>query len=48
MEGWRDTVAAAEGGFTQKAAAGSQSSTGVRQKDTEEGQKSFGHVKAPP
>ena len=51
VEGWRDTVAA-ECGFTQKQAAGSQSSeaegdlsvseVGVHRKDTEEGQKSCG------
>ena len=47
-----------EGGVTQKAAAGSRSSeaegdlfvskVGVLQKDTEKGQESVGHVKAPP
>ena len=54
---WRVTVAPG-GGVTLRAAAGSQSSkaegdlfvseVGVRQKDTEEAQKSFGHVEAPP
>ena len=57
MEEWRDTVVA-EGRVTQKAAAGPRSSVaegdlfvsevGVHQKDTEEGQESFGQVRAPP
>ena len=57
VEECRSTVVA-EGGVTQKAAAGSRSSetegdlfvseVGVRQKDTEEGQEPFGQVKAPP
>ena len=57
VEVWRDTVVA-EGGCTQKAAAGSRSfeaggdhfvsGLGVHQKETEEDQRSFGQVKAPP
>ena len=57
VEEWRDTVVA-EGGVTQKTAAGPRSSeaegdlfvseVGVHQKDTEEGSRIFGQVKTPP
>ena len=57
VEEWRDTVVA-EGRVTQKAASGPRSSVAegdlfvseveVHQKDTEEGQESFGQVNAPP
>ena len=57
MEEWRDTVVVV-GEVTQRAAAGSPSSeaeggllvseVGVLQRDSEEDQRSFGQVKAPP